>query len=293
VSEGDINFVNTTFPLATYSGSVLNSTLVAPILWTINSTTTGGTYNLTLAPTNIANNPTATNLRILKRASAATGFAGDLSAVSVSATNIGPIYEITEGNRTGFSEFALGNTGSETLPVNWVSFSATRNGSGADLAWTVASELNNAHFLLARSLNGPNGNYTPVAQVAGRGTTNDAFTYRYNDADVPANANVFYRITQVDLDGTVNPGLVAELAARTDASNLRWVVTPNPSAGEVRLAGIGYDVAADAVLQVRIVSADGRALYDGMTTAGAASARVYILQVRNGSQAQTLRLVRQ
>lgn len=82
------------------------------------------------------------------------------------------------------------------LPVGLSSWTAKVQGNGVQLNWTTASETNNSHFLLAQSTDGIN--FTVIANVAAKGNGT-----KYNHTDFsPGNGVNYYRLTQVDNDGT-------------------------------------------------------------------------------------------
>ena len=85
------------------------------------------------------------------------------------------------------------------LPVELVSFSAECNGNDAVLEWITSSEINNDYFKLERSTDAKN--WETVAKVNGAGNSSELRTYEYVDKDIPE-GRTYYRLTQVDYDGT-------------------------------------------------------------------------------------------
>lgn len=84
------------------------------------------------------------------------------------------------------------------LPIELSSFDATEENCAVVIDWSTASELNNDHFLLEKSTDGET--FTTIATINGAGTTNQAQSYSYTDTK--ASAMNYYRLTQVDTDGT-------------------------------------------------------------------------------------------
>ncbi|RZK90605.1 MAG: hypothetical protein EOO62_34835, partial [Hymenobacter sp.] len=100
-----------------------------------------------------------------------------------------------------------------TLPVQLAAFAATAAPNRAvRLGWTTASELNNAYFEVQHSLDGRT--FAAVGQVQGRGTSAQASTYSFTDAAPGAATTHYYRLRQVDADGTAtfSPVQVVTLA---------------------------------------------------------------------------------
>ncbi|HMP94190.1 MAG TPA: T9SS type A sorting domain-containing protein, partial [Phnomibacter sp.] len=95
-----------------------------------------------------------------------------------------------------FSDFALAaKTGS--LPVSWLSFTATPQAGHVILQWRTATEVNCQTYFIERSANGQQ--FTTIAQVACLNQQNGA-SYQYTDATLSA-GTWYYRLRQVDADG--------------------------------------------------------------------------------------------
>ncbi len=90
------------------------------------------------------------------------------------------------------------------VPIVLAQFTARADGDGAVLiAWATASETNNFGFYLQRK-RGDDEAFAdvPGAFVAGHGTTIQPHSYTFTDASAGA-PDVWYRLKQVDLDGSV------------------------------------------------------------------------------------------
>jgi hypothetical protein len=90
------------------------------------------------------------------------------------------------------------------LPVQLAGFSALAiAGSGVELTWRTASELNNYGFEVEKARGNPEDfELIPGSFVAGHGTTIEPQAYTYTD--VAAGPGIwYYRLRQIDLDGTV------------------------------------------------------------------------------------------
>jgi hypothetical protein len=89
------------------------------------------------------------------------------------------------------------NTG---LPIELMSFEGSKKENYNVLKWQTASEHNNSHFILERSVT---GNYTEkdvINVVNGAGNSTQLLDYNFVDTDAPETIN-YYRLTQVDYDG--------------------------------------------------------------------------------------------
>jgi hypothetical protein len=123
------------------------------------------------------------------------------------------------------------------LPVTLVAFTATAQGSTAvRLAWATASEANSIRFEVERSLEGVS--FAKVGEVAAAGTTATAHAYALLDATLPPGAPLlYYRLRQVDTDGTAHYSLVRPVALAGARAGLR--LYPNPvHGGAITLLGV-------------------------------------------------------
>ncbi len=122
--------------------------------------------------------------------------------------------------------------GANPLPVQLTAFTATASGTSAQLKWTTASEVNNDYFDVERSLDGTS--FGKIGRQAGQGNKVTATDYAFPDADAARFANggsVYYRLRQVDLDGTATYSAVRVLSFPAAASTTGSpAVYPNPVA---------------------------------------------------------------
>ena len=103
------------------------------------------------------------------------------------------------GNDAGISIDDLSITpATTTVPVEFIDFDAERFDDHVLLTWSTASELNNHLFEIQKSTYGEE--FVPIAEVSGNGTTNEIQHYSYTDYN--ASPSAFYRLKQIDYDGT-------------------------------------------------------------------------------------------
>ncbi|GAB3877645.1 hypothetical protein GCM10028824_38090 [Hymenobacter segetis] len=138
-----------------------------------------------------------------------------------------------------FSEFYL--TGSATpLPVELTQFTATASGpSAVRLAWATASEKNSQQFEVERSLDGTR--FERLATVAAAGNSSSARAYEHTDTQVPKTPSpqdpIYYRLRQVDADGTFSYSPVRAVGLTGAAEGLSLYPNPAP-AGTATLKGV-------------------------------------------------------
>ncbi|MFT5724731.1 MAG: hypothetical protein ACI9JN_001853, partial [Bacteroidia bacterium] len=126
-----------------------------------------------------------------------------------------------------------GGGGSEPLPVELIQFEAQASAShSADLTWKTASELNNSHFVIERSYNGRD--FQEAGLVQGNGTTQNVMSYSHNDNTIELTQNtVFYRLRQVDFDGTQAYSPVRRVDFDSPLDVNKVSLYPNPTKGTV------------------------------------------------------------
>jgi hypothetical protein len=122
------------------------------------------------------------------------------------------------------------------LPVVLTSFGVSRapGATAADVAWATASEQRSARFVVERATN-PQAGFLAIGQVAAAGTSATAHRYTLRDAAAPTRTTSYYRLRQIDTDGTETLSPVVALAATEAAAG--FALYPNPApAGAVTLS---------------------------------------------------------
>jgi extracellular elastinolytic metalloproteinase len=122
------------------------------------------------------------------------------------------------------------------LPVELTAFTAMLAGPATvRLAWATASEKNSHSFEIERSVEGVT--FAAIGTVAAAGNSSSAFRYELLDAKLPARAAwLYYRLKQVDLDGSFNYSPVRTVALSGAAAGL--TLYPNPAhSGAATLTG--------------------------------------------------------
>ncbi|RPD48703.1 T9SS C-terminal target domain-containing protein [Hymenobacter sediminis] len=127
--------------------------------------------------------------------------------------------------------FVAYNTASATfvnppLPVQLTSFVGEAAPAHTNLTWQTAQELNSAAFEVEASSDGRT--FRTVGKVAAAGTSAQAHTYRYQHAATGTGTR-FYRLRQVDVDGSSTYSSVLALSVKGAANSaVRVVAAPNP-----------------------------------------------------------------
>ncbi|RZK62364.1 MAG: T9SS type A sorting domain-containing protein, partial [Hymenobacter sp.] len=196
--------------------------------------------------------------------------------------------------------FTIGGT---PLPVTLVAFTAVAvQNRDAQLNWTTASEVNNDHFEVERSFDGTT--FAQIGRVAGHGTTSAAAAYTLTDAAVAAKASgpVYYRLRQVDYNGTATYSPVRSVSF-SPAARVSLGLYPNPAQASTQLDLSQLPTAN--TYQVQLLDATGRTVGQWTLSGGqvqaldvhALATGAYLLRV-SGQQPdgatlqQTLRLTK-
>jgi len=90
------------------------------------------------------------------------------------------------------------------LPVELVSFSAQFDGEVVNLKWRTETEVNNYGFDIERTVN-PRVNqkeWTTIGFIEGNGNSNSPNDYSFIDSDLSGANIIYYRLKQIDNDGT-------------------------------------------------------------------------------------------
>lgn len=168
----------------------------------------------------------------------------DLSGTGSAFNTIGTMLTDT------FSQFTFSD-GANPLPVELVDFIGNLVQGGVDLSWTTAAELNNSHFVVERSNDG--FAFGEIGHVQGAGTTTRLQEYGFFDAKARPGMN-YYRLRQVDLDGTETPSNVIgiRLEGSQDAA-----VYPVPATDMVYLE---WTFQTDRSVTLQLMDARGQVL---------------------------------
>ena len=200
-----------------------------------------------------------------------------------------------------------GNTATFTIPVTaaplpvvLTSFTAQAAGTAAQLAWTTATELANAYFEVERSTSGQPNDFVALGRIAGKGTTAVTTAYQFVDRGAnAAGALVYYRLRQVDQDGTSTYSPVrVVLFGQSLAGALS--LYPNPSAGSTDTNLDLSSLPTTATYQVHLLDATGRTVRQWslpggqaqpLDVAGLANGTYLLLVSGNRADGSTLRQV--
>ena len=154
--------------------------------------------------------------------------------------NCGYIIEI-EGPGIAAGEYACiqgAGSGSSILPVDLLSFSGEPVEEGVRLHWTVANEINNFGFFVQRSSNGED--WSEIGFISGRGDAPTQTSYEYIDS-APLYGNNYYRLKQVDYNGTSELFSIIAVSVESSFSSVRYAY-PSPFQDQLTLQGPSEEI---------------------------------------------------
>jgi len=196
---------------------------------------------------------TASHLRLLVDTDG-DGLFADETPISGAAFVSGTTYRFSSVSALvdGY-RFTLGTTNisATPLPVELVRFVGESTAPGTvDLRWTTASERDNDHFTVQRSLN--TTTWSDIARIEAVGNSTTLQEYLAVDAAAPIGW-CYYRLLQTDTDGTMSYS--QPVAVKVDAAPSDLLIFPNPSVGTVTV-NAGDPVAG--VFTIVLFDATGR-----------------------------------
>jgi hypothetical protein len=145
-----------------------------------------------------------------------------------------------------------------TLPVEYASMNAEAVSSvQVDINWTTARELNSAFFEVEKSFTADFTESEIIAQLQGAVYSETETNYSVSDRGAMAPV-VYYRLRQVDLDGSVN---LSNAMSVNFGENSAFTLTafPNPFEDQVT---VKVDKGSMERYTLRVMDATGRTMYE-------------------------------
>jgi hypothetical protein len=192
----------------------------------------------------------------------------------------------------------FGGTGTTgvILPTELLAFTAQITAKNrVTLEWNTANETDNDRFEVEASSTGEQ--FSRIGTVAGAGTIAEGSTYEFDD-QTPGQGMRYYRLRQVDFDGTFAYSHVVSVELQSSESNT-ISLSPNPAtAGTVQLT---YQAAANGNVNTTVFNISGQQLLTQQHTVveGANTipmdlvdlkAGLYFVRVQGGGETSSLRL---
>ncbi len=156
-------------------------------------------------------------------------------------------------------QFGIASSGSSNpLPVKYLSFNGFKQQSGVKLVWVTASEINNAHFVIERSIDGKN--FDAIGKVKGAGNSQQKLNYSFMDMNVfSLNASkIYYRLKQFDVDGSNENSEIVII--EMDDKDIIFVNTilPNPFSNKLELS---FTSSQEIHMVIEIININGELMF--------------------------------
>jgi len=182
------------------------------------------------------------------------------------------------------------------VPVELVSFTGAAIGNRVELNWSTATEVNNSGFEVQRSSD--NLHFAKVGFVQGHGTVTQINKYSFTDQNV--SGSLYYRLKQVDLDGSFKYSKVVEVKVTSPLSFALNQNYPNPFNPATT---ISYSIPEKSFVTVKVYDVLGNevaSLVNGEMEAGEhtinfnasnLSSGIYYYRITDGNNVATKKLM--
>jgi hypothetical protein len=156
-------------------------------------------------------------------------------------------FAITSTATQGFSWFNVGSPNSQALPVELLSFNGNCESGTVSLTWQTATEHNSDYFNIEKSRDGQNWQLLTSMDAAVNST--QLLNYEGTDANA-IEVNNYYRLTQVDIDGTTKTYDVINVSC-SGAAKGYFSAYPNPSTGSFQVILNDKNLVGSGILSVK------------------------------------------
>ena len=191
-----------------------------------------------------------------------TGFAQMNNKLSNTANLIvcpGPNSSFSNpGGNGGYNQATVNDVGCTectfppiTMPVNLSAFWASSVLEGIKLSWRTSSETNNDYFVIERSVNAISFDAIS-SRISGQHNSSSSLDYSFVDLK-PFNQVNYYRLKQVDTDGSVNYSRI--IAASFTDKLVFLSVYPNPATDYIQVNMKNPD--PNVLVQINILNQAG------------------------------------
>jgi len=133
------------------------------------------------------------------------------------------------------------------FPVELSLFSATLNEEGVKLDWRTETEINNYGFDIERKIG--DSKWESVGFVEGNGNSNSPKEYTYADENIFDSGKYYYRLKQIDNDGTFEYSDVVTINVGTPEKYYLSQNYPNPFNPSTKIA---YTLLIDSKVSIKV-----------------------------------------
>jgi hypothetical protein len=216
-------------------------------------------HEVTLFANNLTGMQTAQVCRIIKSAGSNTAAqhhvawqaCGTHTAINGAANP--QAFLISSTASQGFSWFNIGTPNSQALPVEFAGMTTTCKEEAVSIKWTTESEHNNDYFRIEKSTNGSTWDILGYVDAVGNSSVLNGYEY----LDLESRSNTYYRLYQVDQDGSEE--LLSTLYSDCDAETSEIASFPNPSNETFSIYWKQFNTTGDGIITIRDIN--GKTMY--------------------------------
>ncbi|MBK8698884.1 MAG: DUF11 domain-containing protein [Saprospiraceae bacterium] len=150
------------------------------------------------------------------------------------------------------------------LPVRWLDVSAVNKGYVNQIDWSTSSELNSEKFIVERRFEDET-EFIPVAEVKAAGQSSEVRTYQAFDEEIQRSGVYYYRIMELDLDGSKSYSKVVAVNVTREENMVSLYPNPAKDFSTLSVELKGRDDASVEIYSVdghhirsAVLKADGR-----------------------------------
>jgi hypothetical protein len=218
------------------------------------STINTAPYEVTLYANNLTGMQTPQVCRIIKSAGSNTAAqhhvawsaCGTHTAIAGGANPLA--FLISSTATQGFSWFNIGTPNSQALPVEFAGMTTTCEEEAISIRWSTESEHNNDYFRIEKSADGDAWDILGYVDAVGNSSVNNGYEY----LDVEYRSNSYYRLYQVDQDGSEE--LLSTLYTDCDVATDEITSFPNPSHESFSIFWKQFNTSGDGTITIRDIN---------------------------------------
>lgn len=178
----------------------------------------------------------------------------------------------------------LSLTATSTLPVHFISFTATLATSGSLLKWETSDEINNRGFYIERSANGIT--WETIGFIPATAGGGGSHQYQFTDAK-PATGINHYKLKQADLDGKYEYSVIRNVQYQYSGGTS---VFPNPADNLLSI------VTQENNFKAQIIKPDGKVVATFVNQKNVPirhlPSGIYYLRLMNGDKVENLKFLK-